>query len=306
MIKNQDGTYIYLVVPDKYNCVYEKLLIKLSDLGIDILKDCGATCRGINRSIINCWNMFQSACAAYSLGEEKKSDLLINYINEQLKCNCPYYSDEAEQKIEITNFKLNITNVTGSQILQINSATFNITNKDAVKANSLKIINVDTNETLISNLSIDSPVSFSNIPLNVVEGHTYRFKATIEDNKGTIYTSNIYSITCAVPEVVLYNYYGTNEDVTTSTIVNGNKTLDNTIARLATPTKVVWFAIPSNKKLIIDNADMSGDWFYNMDAGYTNNRLENVQTVIINNQEYSFYKFVYFVNIEINLKVTIS
>ena len=88
MIQNEDGTYVYLTVPLKYNCVYTKLLIMVSDLGIDLIKDCTSTCKGINRQVINCWNMFQAACAAYQLGEEKKADLLINYIIAQLRLEC--------------------------------------------------------------------------------------------------------------------------------------------------------------------------------------------------------------------------
>lgn len=65
MRKNEDGMYTYLDVPSKYNCVYKKLLIKLSDLGVDMIKDCTSTCKGINRQVINCWNMFQSACFQY-------------------------------------------------------------------------------------------------------------------------------------------------------------------------------------------------------------------------------------------------
>ena len=48
MIKNVDGTYIYLVVPAKYECVYSKLLVMMSDLGVDLLKDCASTCSGLN------------------------------------------------------------------------------------------------------------------------------------------------------------------------------------------------------------------------------------------------------------------
>ena len=33
MRKNENGMYTYLDVPSKYNCVYKRLLIKLSDLG---------------------------------------------------------------------------------------------------------------------------------------------------------------------------------------------------------------------------------------------------------------------------------
>lgn len=88
MIQNEDGTYVYLTVPLKYNCVYTKLLIMVSDLGIDLIKDCTSTCKGVNRQVINCWNMFQAACAAYQLGEEKKANLLINYIVAQLRLEC--------------------------------------------------------------------------------------------------------------------------------------------------------------------------------------------------------------------------
>lgn len=88
MIPNEDGTYTYLIVPLKYNCVYTKLLVMMSDIGIDLIKDCTSTCKGINRQVINCWNMFQAACSAYQLGETKKADLLINYIIAQLRFEC--------------------------------------------------------------------------------------------------------------------------------------------------------------------------------------------------------------------------
>ena len=315
MIKNQDGTYIYLTVPEQYKCVYEKLLIKLSDLGIDIVKDCGATCRGINRNVINCWNMFQAACAAYTLGEEKKAHLLIHYINTQLQlgCSCgdkpnpdePKPDEPKPDSTSITNFKLNITNCEGSQTLQINTATFTITNATNIKANSLKIL-TSTGEVIKESLGITSPQTFANIPLEVVEGNSYTFYAQIEDNDGKVYKSNNYTITCSKQQIISYNYYGTNEDATIDSITTGQKTTSSNIDRLPTPTKVVWFAIPKGKSLVIDNADMNGDYFYNPKQGYNNRRLQEIQETTINGTTYEFYKFVYFVNIEINLKVTIN
>ena len=320
MIKNQDGTYIYLTVPEQYKCVYEKLLIKLSDLGIDIVKDCGATCRGINRSVINCWNMFQAACAAYALGEEKKAHLLIHYINTQLQLGCSCNDTNPDKpnpdkpnpdkpnpddSPNITNFKLNITNCEGSQTLQINTATFTIANATNIKANSLKIL-TSTGEVIKEGLGITSPQTFDNIPLEVVEGNSYTFYAQIEDNEEKVYKSNNYTITCSERQIVSYNYYGTNEDATIDSITTGQKTTSSNINRLPTPTKVVWFAIPQGKSLVIDNADMNGDYFYNPNQGYNNNRLQEIQTTTIDGITYEFYKFVYFVNIEINLKVTIS
>lgn len=88
---------LYLKIPKEYNCVYKLLLIKLSQLGVDILSDCTAICGGQNKYIITCWNMFQAAIAAYELEEYKKADLLINYIKAQLKLEC---KEEVESEPE--------------------------------------------------------------------------------------------------------------------------------------------------------------------------------------------------------------
>ena len=95
MRKNENGMYTYLDVPSKYNCVYKRLLIKLSDLGVDMIKDCTSTCKGINRQVINCWNMFQSAMAAYQLGQDKLAETLLKYIKGQL--NIIYEGSEQVQ-----------------------------------------------------------------------------------------------------------------------------------------------------------------------------------------------------------------
>ena len=76
---------IYLKIPMQYYSVYKTLLVKLSDLGEDLLKECSCDSNTKAKYIINCWNMFQTACAAYYLNETKKADLLINYITKQLK-----------------------------------------------------------------------------------------------------------------------------------------------------------------------------------------------------------------------------
>lgn len=88
MIREDMSDYMYLTIPTKYGCVYEKLLIKLSDLGVDMIKDCTSTCRGTNKLVVNCWNMFQGACASYMLGYEKQADLIIDYINKSLALGC--------------------------------------------------------------------------------------------------------------------------------------------------------------------------------------------------------------------------
>lgn len=82
---NNDATgRIYLVVPVKYRCTYNRLLTALSDFGIDALKDCDSVCKGSKGQVIKCWNMFQAAMAAYSLGNEREADVLVKYIDAQL------------------------------------------------------------------------------------------------------------------------------------------------------------------------------------------------------------------------------
>lgn len=78
--------YAYLVIPTKYICTYHKILIYLADFGKRLLDDCSASCKGNNKTIVDCWNLFQSALACYTLGHYKQADLFIDYINKQLEC----------------------------------------------------------------------------------------------------------------------------------------------------------------------------------------------------------------------------
>ena len=66
--------YVYMTVPSKYVCVYHKLLVLMAQYGLDMLNDCSATCKGNNKNIVTCWNMFQSAMAAYQLGQDKLAE----------------------------------------------------------------------------------------------------------------------------------------------------------------------------------------------------------------------------------------
>lgn len=71
-------------IPIDYACTYHKLLTYMADYGIDAIKECDSACKGSNKSIIKCWNMFQAAIAAYSIGRKKEANLLIDYVNGQL------------------------------------------------------------------------------------------------------------------------------------------------------------------------------------------------------------------------------
>lgn len=75
---------LYLTIPADYVCTYHKLLVYLADFGKKLLDDCSATCKGNNKTVIDCWNLFQSALACRTLGQDKQASLFIDYINKQL------------------------------------------------------------------------------------------------------------------------------------------------------------------------------------------------------------------------------
>lgn len=83
--------YIYATIPAEYICVYHRILIMLADYGIDMLKDCKATCKDRNSGVIECFNMFNSAVAAYQLAKGstdskyyKLATTLIKYIKTKI------------------------------------------------------------------------------------------------------------------------------------------------------------------------------------------------------------------------------
>lgn len=83
-----DAENVYLLIPSKYKCVRDKLLIDMSTVGVDLINSCVVKCDGKNKVLLNCWVMFNSACAAYHLGETKKAEFLIDYIINQFDYDC--------------------------------------------------------------------------------------------------------------------------------------------------------------------------------------------------------------------------
>lgn len=84
MSETKSADIIYLVLPNSYKDTYYKLLYLLAAIGKNIIDDCNYACNNRGNNVFTCWNLFQAALAAYNLGDTKKSDLYINYINSQL------------------------------------------------------------------------------------------------------------------------------------------------------------------------------------------------------------------------------
>lgn len=89
--------YVYMTIPAEYVCIYHKILIMLTDFGIDLLKDCNASCNSKNRKVIDCFNMFNAAIAAKKLNQNKLAETLINYIKGQINLN--YNGDSTNPEI---------------------------------------------------------------------------------------------------------------------------------------------------------------------------------------------------------------
>lgn len=82
--KEVNPEYVYLTIPAEYVCVYHRIMAMLADYGEEMLKDCKAACTDRNSGVIECYNMFNAACAARLLGQDKKAQLIINYIKAKI------------------------------------------------------------------------------------------------------------------------------------------------------------------------------------------------------------------------------
>lgn len=79
-----DEEMIVLSIPKEWEDTYIKLLTVISQSGEAILNDCSYGCKGDGSIMFNCWNIFQAACAAHALGNTKRANLYIDYVNKQI------------------------------------------------------------------------------------------------------------------------------------------------------------------------------------------------------------------------------
>lgn len=168
MIQNTDGSYTYLIVPNEYYQVYVKLLVRMSDIGIDLVKDCTSTCKGVNRNSINCWNIFNAACAAYALGEQRKAAFLINYIIKDLKLDCP----EIEPKDIVNTIYIGVSSLEPSEFIKESLGML------LPLATEHKVIGINNNTFKYSQ---DSLISYISIPSDSVELVCARFGSDIHN-----------------------------------------------------------------------------------------------------------------------------
>lgn len=107
--KTINANFIHLNIPLQYMKVYASILVALSDYGEDMLEDCKASCTDKDSGIIECFNMFNAAIAAFKLGEIKKADTIISYIEStiQLKYKNIVIPDNISFPVEEENVTIN-------------------------------------------------------------------------------------------------------------------------------------------------------------------------------------------------------
>lgn len=102
---NVDVEVVYLTIPTKWIPTYRKLLTLVANGGKAIIDDCNYGCKGNGSIVFNCWNIFQSACAAHAEGKEDEAELFINYVSKQINA----YNKSNGIKVNDTGFKYTIT-----------------------------------------------------------------------------------------------------------------------------------------------------------------------------------------------------
>lgn len=91
----------YLTIPADWIPTYRKLLMFVADYGKHILDDCNIACKGTGSIVFNCWNLFQSACAAYTMEDFEKAVLFKDYVDKQINL--------VDKEVNDTTFKYTVT-----------------------------------------------------------------------------------------------------------------------------------------------------------------------------------------------------
>lgn len=76
--------HVYLSIPIDYICVYNKLKYLIYSYGIDIIKDCASSCKPKNKTIIECWNLFQLAVINYHNNKINEANNIIDNIKNKI------------------------------------------------------------------------------------------------------------------------------------------------------------------------------------------------------------------------------
>lgn len=74
------SSYKYLKIPIAWKTLYTTILKIMSDFGVDIIKDCNATCSDSGKKAIECWVTFNAACVAFAEDKITQAKILIEIL----------------------------------------------------------------------------------------------------------------------------------------------------------------------------------------------------------------------------------
>ena len=177
---SDNNKFIFLKVPVKWTEIYNKLLILMSNRGIDMIKDCNASCDGETKKLIECWNQFNAACAAYAIGQETEAKILIRIL---IDCMNKKYKTNYDEEY-YTDFNIN-----DLSYINCNNSTFFI---DEI----INLYNADNFNDFSINNNLNNAEELKDKIDEIINGFKQEYENKNDSNKNAKYiTGNEYLIT---------------------------------------------------------------------------------------------------------------
>lgn len=297
IVYNTTDDFLYLKIPNEYSCVYDKLINDLSSLGLKGLTDCKELSSPDNkvRKLLDSWNMFQIACAAYEVGEVDKADTVLNFINKKMKYCCPVI---VRKYSKIVYYGDNYGEPTVEEILAGNSIDFFVNStftspffKDTHYIAVPEGILIDYVEKangkwLYNHQTIYDEYTKKKI---IINGKVhYLWYVTYPEPLNSNVTVKLMEGNWQTEDTVYYNQVDGKPNATT--VLSGNKfdlSIDGKTLRFSVYKIGHYLAIPNGFKVkTISNATFVGDWFYNPEL---NMDLYTRESITLNNKLYTLW-----------------
>ena len=239
-IKKNIAVFVNMRIPLDYVEVYFHILAALSDYGEDMLKDCKASCTDKDSGIIECFNMFNSACSLYELGDDvsiKKANLIFDYIESQLNLK---YKDVTMP--DVAQLPVEGQNVT--VYFDFKNKSYYVEEGTPIPVQSIRIEG-NNNITGINYqyecLFIPDDTTQRNVVWSIISGNNY---ATIDSTTGelTIFSNAHNSLVTIKAEIPGTEVYDTKEIVCTysnEAVGVVTVTVDTTLVEFGTQKEVI-------------------------------------------------------------------
>jgi len=318
IVYNISNDFIYLKLPNEYDCIYKELIKALSNTGIKGLLDCNkklpcsiGTCGYTTEELMDSWNMFQIACAAYELEEVEKADKIINFIIKRMKFSCPtiirkyskiiYYGEyiSGEPTIEIILAGKSINFFESSQItipsfqnIQYIALPEGITISSVTKSDG-------------DHLSLEDDFLMKN---TIINGEPYSLWWLNYPNRlDTVLTFTLIETMEEIETVVYYGQSDTRPDLS---VISNNSKFDLVKGKSFTfnvSKKGHFIATPKNFFIKnVENASFRGDFLYIRPSFDLTNSIDfyTRNSIVLNNKTYTLHYCEFPLPLNANIEVT--